>query len=254
MVQKSVNNFKIKPVKSLIKLGTITVLAFMVTSCGESVSNSGSTTTDPKNSKVVSCFEAFDYDLEKFLTKEDVLVHVDPAKHSEVKHEKVGESGQYASLTYQYKSDRTITLTMGSISQEVPDRNTFAIKGVSFYNGSEEEALANFETSYKKISDAELNTINERLEKEYADKPKEQLEQAKKFAQARKNLAYEPVAGLGTAAYWHSVTVAGINTGVDLKVLVGTMEFNILVKVSADNAENLKVAKALAEAVIKKCS
>lgn len=239
--------------KSLNKIAALCALTILAASCGDSASDAGSSSSG-NDQKVVACYQAFDYDLEKFLSKEDVLQHIPAAMHSELKQEQTGGKNRYASLTYKYKSDRMVTLTMGSISQEVPDFNTISLNSVDFYESDAAEALEKFETMYKKLSDAELNTMIENLEKSYADKPKEQLEQAKKFVEARKNLNYEPVAGLGTAAYWQAVSSAGINIGVEVKVLVGTMEFTVLAKMSADNSENLKVATAVAKDILKKCS
>ncbi len=216
---------------------------------------SSETNSNQINSKDVrNCFEKFDYQLSEIYTKEDALKYFEPSQHADVKtDERKGlEANNYVS--YKYKSERTHHVKAGNNSVEVPDFNYIEFSGLQFSKSDENQTLEQFERKYKQLSEQEILEIQSKMEKAYADKPKEELEQAKKFVETRKNLNYVPVQGLGTAAYWGELRSNGNSFGAELFVLVGTVEFSVKAKLDSDNMLNSQTAIAVAKEIIEKCN
>lgn len=239
---------------------SIALLLFIFTSCkdenkGENATSDSSKTTilDKKNSKKISsCFEDYNYNLAKILTKEDVLKYFESSYHNEIETEESRRKSKdrYDKIVYSHKTNRTIKIA----HLEAPDDNTIELSGLEFSKLDEEKTLEFFERKYKKLSEQEVQEMIANLERNYADTPKEELEQAKKFLEARKNLNYTPVQGLGTAAYWQEVKVSGNNFGAELVVLTGTVEFTVKAKIDNDNTLNAQTAIAIAKDILAKCN
>lgn len=211
-----------------------------------------SSVSDSKDVK--SCFEKYDYNLAQILSKEDIHRYVDAAHHADIKVDERVSKNRYGKIAYKYKSNRTFTIQAGSVSQAIPDYNTFELTGLDFSKLDAASALEMFERSHKKLSDQEFEELNANLEKSYADKPHAELAQAKKLLAARKDLNYTEVLNLGTAAYWKDVNVQGNNFGVELVVLAGLVEFTVKVKISEDKQSNVDLAIAIARNILDKCS
>lgn len=221
----------------------------------DSSANSVQTTHSNKanNKKIKSCFEDYNYNLAEILTKEDVLKHFDSSHHQEIKTEERKTKNMYANVIYSHKSNRTITIDMGKTTYEAPENNSIEFSGLEFSKLDEEKTLEYFDRKYKKLSDQEAQKMIADIEREYADKTKEETEQAIKFVEIRKNMNFIPVQGLGTAAYWKEIKVSGNNFGVELFVLAGTVEFTVKVKIDRDNMINSQVAIAVARDILAKC-
>src|SRR5690625_7000411 len=97
-----------------------------------------------------------------------------------------------------------------------------------------------FETSYKKLSEEEYQQLLLNIEKNY-ENDAAGLERAKGFLDARLNLVFESLNGLGDAAYWkwHD------QHGIELVVLVGNTYFIIENKTAVTKEENLEIARQL---------
>lgn len=217
-------------------------------------SNDSSTSSQSNHKAIHTCFEKFDYNFSQILSKEDVLKYIDASLHADVKVNENNKKNRYGTVSYTWKSDRTFTVKAGNVTQEIPDKNTIELSGLSFSNSDETRTLELFEKNYKKISDKEYQDLIANLEKSYADKSAAELEQAKKLLEVRKNLNYTEIPNLGSAAYWKEVQVTGNNFGIELYVLAGTVEFKISVKSSDNNNTNADIAHKLAQDILKKCS
>ncbi len=136
----------------------------------------------------------------------------------------------------------------------VPDHNQVVIKMLDFYSDAQlklyqqEDAIALFEQSYKRLSQSEYDELLANLEKAYANDPSG-FETAKGFLDARMTFRYEPIDNLGTRAYWkwHD------EYGIELVVLSGAARFTIETKLSADAAPSLDLAVKFAREVLAKC-
>lgn len=206
------------------------------------------------NKKMNDCFKAYKDNIQPLLTKADVLQHID-IDNPALLEEKYSDFSSQQELVFTYESDRTVRIEVPNlVSVEKPEDNRIALNKFEVSDDSEKDVLMIFDRTYKGLTEKEYEAAIANLEKSYADKPKEVLEQAKKFVAARKNMKYQAVDNLGTAAYWMEVQVQGINYGVELVVLAGVTQFTLDVKVTEDNQENLKTAVAIAKEILKKCA
>lgn len=204
-----------------------------------------------------SCYERFDYDYSAMLTMDDVLKHI-PVSDPEAIELKFkannGISQRYNECVYQWASDRPdLTMSVSGFSIHGPDRNTVSLNNLNFFNGNAKEALESFERVYKKITEEEYVSMAANIDNEFKDKTEDERNTMKGFLETRKNLNFEELPGLGTAAYWHSVNVSGVYYGVKIYVLIGTVEFEISAKVSLDDQENVNAGRLLAQEVLNKC-
>lgn len=210
--------------------------------------------SEVNSEKLKSCFESFQYDLDKILTKDEVLKYIDDSQHSQVETEFKNRNSSMSELIYSYPSERTHTVSVGKMSQNVPDNNINSLKGLSFSKIDEEKTLELFNRKYKKLTEEEFQEMKSNLEKQYADKSKVELETALKFLETRMQFNSIAVDGLGTASYWKNFTVMGNDFGVELFVLAGTVEFVVQVKVSDDNNVNSNTAIEIAKEILAKCN
>jgi hypothetical protein len=236
----------------------VIVLSVVFTSCGNGEQKAANSSQSEQSSKISasqfkSCFEAYAYDFEKILTKEQVSRYMAPAYHDQIKVDVRKMQSSMGHVEYRYPSTRTHSVKAGGRTMEVPDPNIIMFKGLTFSKTDEEKTLTAFEMKYKKLSDEEFQQMSANMEKQFAGRPKEQLEQALKMLEVRKNFNTTVVEGLGTLAYWKSFQVNGNSFGVELMVLAGTVEFTIQVKIDEDDTKNAQTAIALAKEVLAKC-
>lgn len=211
-------------------------------------------TTKMDTTKFKSCFEEIDYDLAKILSKQDVLKHFNPEDHAKIEIDERKGMGRQSHVIYKFKSNRQHTVEAGGMIQKIPDYNNIELSGLEFSKSDEAKTLENFDRKFKKLSEQELQDILTNLEKEFAGKSSEELEQAKRMMKIRTESNYVPVQGLGTAAYWQEFKVKGNNFGAELIVLAGNVEFTVRVKIDSDNMLNSQTAIAVANDILKKCN
>lgn len=197
-----------------------------------------------------NCLKDKNYQYENILTKEDIAKHtqIDEASY---KREISPTQGKYGSCSYSWKSDRP-DLVVEILGQNIsgPDLNRVNIKLLDFYSEdqSQQEILEILDRSYKKLSEEEYQNLLSKLEKEYQNNS-EELERAKGFLEARKNLVYQSDNSVGDRAYWKWSDEYGI----ELIVLKGNTQFTIECKTAADKETNLKTALNLAKEILAKC-
>lgn len=217
----------------------------------ENTSQSEVTASDSKGSSAkkgksvkydAKCFEAFNYDYSKMLTKEDVLKHVSVSNPDELevnfKESRISKQHNKYSITW--SSDRS-------------DKNAVAIEKISFKKGTAEKALQDFDRAYGQVSEEEYRQMEARIDEQQKDKSEEERKVMKSMVRARENMQFHPVANVGSGAYWEREEVSGVYFGTNLHVLAGTVEFRIKVKVSNDDEENARIAALLAQEVLNKC-
>lgn len=209
---------------------------------------------------IASCFEAFDYDYRKMLTQDDVVKHatINDLSLLEVTYEESSISPPYNEYILKWASgrpDQTVKIEAGGTTMEFAqeDVNKVSIDRLDFSKSDAERTLSSFNRAYGQYTEEEYREMEERIDRENQDKSEAEREQMKGFVRARENLAFQPVSGLGTAAYWERETAQGNHLGVNLYVLSGTVQFRIKLKVSDDDDENVRVAKLLAQEVLNKC-
>lgn len=237
----------------------IILFSIVFTGCKNEENKPDSELSKTKNSevnseKLKSCFESFQYDLDKILTKDEVLKYIDDSQHSQVETEFKKRESSMATLVYSYPSERIHTVTANGMPHEIPDKNIISLKGLEFSRIDEEKTLEVFNRKYKKLTEEEFQEMKSNLEKQYADKSKAELETALKFLETRKQFNSIAVDGLGTAAYWKNFTVNENDYGVELFVLAGTVEFVVQVKVSDDDNVNSNTAIEIAKEILVKCN
>lgn len=242
-----------------MKLKFVIILFSLVfTGCKNEENKPDSELSKTKNSevnseKLKSCFESFQYDLDKILTKDEVLKYIDDSQHSQVETEFKNRNSSMSELIYSYPSERTHTVSVGKMSQNVPDNNIISLKGLSFSKIDEEKTLELFNRKYKKLTEEEFQEMKSNLEKQYADKSKAELETALKFLDTRMQFNSIAVDGLGTSSYWKNFTVNENDYGVELFVLAGTVEFLVHVKISDNDEINSNTAIEIAKDILAKC-
>lgn len=237
-------------------------MLFLACGSGESTGTGGSSADKTANKTKVakvntSCFERFDYDYSAMLTRDDVLKHI-PISDPETLEMKFtadnGVSQRYNDCIYRWSSDRP-DINFGTSGFKIigPDYNSVSLNNLDFYDGNAQEALESFERIYKKISAEEYESMAATLDRQFKDKTDEERSNMKKLLEARQNMDFEELPGLGTAAYWHSVNVSGVYYGVKIYVLIGTVNFEVTAKVSADDQENLSAGRLMAQEILNKC-
>lgn len=228
-------------------------------SCGSEDKSEKTGVVSNKNStKTSDCLAKFDYDYSKLLTKEDVLKHVTVADPSIIKTKfndnKKMNAQEYGDCTYSWPSDRPdMDAKVLNKIQKIKDVNTVSISKLMFEDGDLADIQAKFQRAYKALSQAEVDDMNAKMDKQFEGKSAEALETAKGFIQARTKLKFEPIEGLGDLAYWKKATELGADWGAELIVLVGKVKFTIKVKISSDINENIAVAQKMAQEVLDKC-
>lgn len=251
---------------NILKMLTFALLSLVLIACGGSTTgenvegNAQIEKNDKSTTYNTKCFESFDYDYRKMLTKEDVLKYVTVSDPNtiEMDYREKPISKQLNACTYKWPSDRPdqvmkTKVLQNSIETTVPDNNTVAVNNLSFHKGTAEDALLVFGRKYKSLSDEEYNEMASRIDEQQKDKSEEERNTMKSLLKTRQNLSFTSVADLGSSAYWGRQTVNNMYLGINLYVLAGTVEFEIIVKVSDDDQENVRVAKLLAQEVLDKC-
>lgn len=210
--------------------------------------------TPTENHATAACLKSKNYAYETLLTKADIGKHI-AIDEGTFEAETASNKDQYGYCQYEWASerpDRTVELLGQTIS--VPDLNRVKLTGLYFYTEGESawmreaDAIAVFEQKYKKLSPSEYEQLLGQLEKQYANDPAG-FAQAKGFLDARKNLEYEPVAQLGTQAYWKWASADGVS----LVVLVGAASFEIESKTTGEAGSSLDDAVKFAREVLAKC-
>lgn len=229
-----------------------TLLVSSCTSGDASTSDSSSEATGNKKASKIElttsdCLEMFNYDYSRMVTIQDIQKH-HAIDLSTIEKKDGGIKGEYGSILYTWASDRPdLDVKVSTMSIKVPDVNTVGVKMLSFYNDGSAETVESFSIGYRGLSEEELETMNSNLENRFSDP--EELEKAKSLLQARGNMNFELVEGLGTRSYWKW----GEQYGGELITLVGRSRFTIVTKISDDPNQNLELAKKLAQEVINKC-
>lgn len=85
-----------------------------------------------------------------------------------------------------------------SLPFKQPDENTVSLTNLDFKKGDISDIQNRVHTSYKVMSQEQIDAGMARLEKSFKDKPAKDLETAKKLLEARG----KPVEGVGDYAYW----------------------------------------------------
>lgn len=209
---------------------------------------------------IASCFEAFDYDYRLMLTTDDVVKHapIDDGSLLEVTYEESRISPKYNEYILKWPSgrpDQTVKIQSGGTVMEFTqeDENRVSMDRLDFSGSDAESALNVFNNAYRQYTEKEYSEMEARIAQASQDISEAEREQMKGYVEARENMTFQPLSGLGTAAYWEREMAQGNHLGVNLYVLSGTVEFRIKIKVSDDDQVNLRVAKLLAQEVLNKC-
>lgn len=207
------------------------------------------------NSQYLGCLADFDFQYDQILTKGDVQKHVE-IDESSFKEELDTKNTTYGSVSYVWDSDRPATeMSMGGMTLPVPDRNQVLLKLLSFYEEadldkySQKNITALFNQGYKAISDEEFQNMKGNLEKRFQDSP-EEYNQALGLLEARRKQNYNFEENLADRAYWRYHD----DRGLEMAVLAGEANFTLHVKISADQDENLRVARGLVGEILSKCN
>lgn len=262
---------------TLNKYLMLATTACLLTACGGNNANQGNdsqqqygateSATAPagKANKVqkynAKCFEDFDYDYRKMLTKEDVLKHVSVSDPDalEVNFEESRSSKKHNKYSITWPSDRpdmVMEVKAGGTSVPLPqtDNNIVAIEQLEFKRGDAEKELSAFNRAYGKLSEQEYREMEERIDQQQADKSEEERKVMKSMIRARENMNFHPLANVASGAYWEREEFREQYLGTNLYVLAGTVQFRIKVKVSSDDEENARIAALLAQEILAKCN
>lgn len=235
--------------KLFVYLGSLLCgLLIFFTSC------SNKDVVEYSGSQIGKCLMAKDFEYEKLLTKADVTKYV-AIEEASYKMKTSAIKGQYGYCSYEWLSDRPdLELEVAGQLIKGPDKNRVKLTMLDFYTDddlklySQPSALALFDQSYKKLSQAEYDELLANLKKEYAGDAAG-YQQAKGFLDVRMNFTFRPVENLGDRAYWKWHDTHGI----ELVVLSGASRFTIESKTSGDAETAMKHAVNFAREVLAKC-
>lgn len=226
-------------------------LSVVLAACSdtETSNNPSGESAGTKQTTEESCVSSF-IDKPCSLLTTDLLVKEFPDFPDNVKNE---EAIQIQSCSYSWPSEgRTRVLDLAGRKMEIPVNNEIGIKWIR--KKKLETALQSFKKSYRTLSEKEKikasEAMDDALKRNSGDLNKNQKEVASGISKGfLKNIKYEPVSGLGTAATW-----GGVGPGdASLKVLDGDTEFEITVNISDIEADNRGLAVSVARSVMVSC-
>ncbi len=243
---------------------SIVCAAFLLFSCNSSENetapgekNASTSASFKSGQKTATCLSKFGHDYSKLLTKGDVLKHIpnDSGEELEIKYdpESVARNPEYGEIYYNWPSDRPDVQLSPSFPLKQPDKNTVSLTNLVFNEGDIASIQDRFHTSYKVMSQEQIEGGMVRLEESFKDKPAKDLETAKKLLEARGKSKNISVAGIGDHAYWFPTKVMDLPLGSKIVVLVGNAQFEVVAKVSENDEENFELAKKIALEVLAKC-
>lgn len=201
--------------------------------------------TKPVDGKTYECLKEYQDHYDKLLTKEEMAAEF-PINFEDAKVNL--SSGSFGKHNYIWPSDRPdAEREISGMKMTLPDKNSMGVNSLSFYpeKSTLQSSLATFNRGYKKLTESELKQIEDNLEKADDDVKKA----GKKLMKTRLKMKWDFVDGLGSSAWyqWNE------DYGGKLAVLAGKAKFEINLKISNDPAQNLEIAKKLAQKVIDKC-
>ncbi|MBW6481729.1 MAG: hypothetical protein K0B10_01590 [Vicingaceae bacterium] len=124
---------------------------------------------------------------------------------------------------------------------------SLGITNIKLYK-TDEKALKSFKQSHTVPSDADMEKLDEEIEKQAADKKlsNEDVDKGKKLAGGiQSNLKFQTVEGIGTTASWDFL--AG-----RLDVLYGTIQFGVIIHTGEGLDNDIEKAKLIADEIISK--
>lgn len=205
--------------------------------------------------RMAACLKKYNFEYGDIMTKADISKHVSIDEAS-YKREVGSRKDRYGHSTYEWNSDRPeLSMEILGIPFTYPDLNRVELRYLYFYDTSDlslynQESILNlFDTEYKVLSEAELKTMRENLERQYANDP-QGLETALKLLEGRANFNYKRVDGLGSRAYWNWHEEYGL----ELNVLAGSASFTLQARLSAEAETTLPIAVAIAKEILGKCN
>lgn len=236
------------------KLTFLVGIAFILFSCNSGNKESSTTDSDGNivksssrsKSESYNCSKEFQDDYSKLLTREEMAT-VHSFDFTTAKRELV--PGRYGRYFYSWPSDRP------DVGQEImgqiitgPDSNFMGVTYLSYstFKGDMQSYVEIFDRRYKKLSDKELKEIDDNLNR----KDEETKKTGKDAMKVRGKSTWEFVDGVGNSA-WYKWSK---RYGGEMTVLAGKAQFTIRSKTSEDPAENMEIAKKLAEKILAKCS
>ncbi len=220
----------------------------------------GRRAADPNAKGGNTCLLGYLEKYDQLLTEDMVLsaTSFDKAK-LDLRYNKALKNPEYHSVSYRFKNKRKAFIEQIGVTTEVPDAVVLnAIKPMS---------LNHFRDTYRAVTQQETDVANQKIDEVVEGKSTEKdandkIEELGKMGVDKKttksvtdvmkgtfaNVAksYVAVDGLADAATWNTFA----NT---LNVITNGVHFELNVEISADNADNKKVAIAIANKILAVC-
>ena len=225
-------------------------LSAILSACSDSeTSNSSKTNSETKQAQKNSCISSY-------IGKPCALLTAEIVKNEFPRFPADAEKKELISLqscSYNWPGNgRTRTMNIGGREMEIPVSNEIGILWIKKKNI--ETALSGFKNSYRTLSEEEKAKAAEAMQKALNDRSDGLTKDQKAMASGMskgflKNMKYETITGIGTAAAWGGVGAGGSS----LKVLDGDTEFEISTNITDVEADNKKLAVALAKSLIASC-
>lgn len=226
-------------------LFTLTVL--LLGACSET-GDEPKTSMDDQLDQVIGLSESeFTGKLDELLTLEMAATSSGlPKESAKVEYNQVLKNPKTHSLSYNWDSERTQTITVSGRSFDVPKKNRVEISWVG------NTTLEEFKRNYHNPTEEELRNAEAAM-----DAKMDELEQEGKATKEQSDAARGMVDGF--MANFHVTEVSGLGDyavwidrkeSYELKVFYKGLEFQLIVDLSDDQASNKKKAIALARRII----
>ncbi len=233
-----------------ITIGLLWSTLFIL-SCGNSEKNDSNSTSAAENEEVSSCFGKYLNQMDQMLTKADIQKHYQgDLTQAELDYDTIS-SPKYSAVIYSWKGDEDRTERKTYKGKDYgPKWYKIGIGKLHFYDEDVKSPIDVFNRTYRTMTAEEKAKAQEEISKELNKKTEN--EQTKKTAKKVTGsiipqIKFDPVAGVGDAAVWDYMDDC-------LKVLKGKAIFDVIVDVSDNHEEDVKLAKALAKEVLSKCN
>jgi len=228
---------------------SLSLSAILVGCSDNDNSNSSKANAESKQAQKNSCISSYIKKPCALLTTEIVKKEFPQFPTDAEKNEII----QLQNCSYGWPSNsRTKTMKIAGREMTIPVSSEISILWIK--KKKIETALQGFKRSYRTLSEEEKVQAAAAMQKALNERSDGLTEDQKSMAAGMskgflKNMKYEAVEGIGTAAAWGGVGAGGSS----LKVLDGDTEFEISVNISDVESDNKKLATALAKSLIASC-
>jgi hypothetical protein len=236
-------------------LSSLFLLLSLIFSCGNSEKTNASENSSLTVPGSEDCILNYQTKYDQLLPLETIKKHFAVPAEAKKKYAVLPNAKKHDKDTYEYiwDSNRTYKMKMMGQEMDVPVSNRLGLRWVGsdlFMIGNKPTPLENFKAFYRNTTAAEKEAAFQKAEAAMKEKGYDEktVKAAGGLAKdlSSEEIMFKDITGIGEAASWRIKSK-------ELTVLVGKITFQISADISANDEENIALAKKLALEVLAKC-